>query len=131
MKDNYPLMTQSEERSAPWNEGEPTPIDVDCCVSYCMSKSMTVSAIFPNNDIDGVSLVCAFNSDVNALGIPTLLKELRHLTELHIERLRGRYDLISPCDKEKGRICSEIKYYESILSASKGWMVDDLDVEKE
>lgn len=131
MKDNYPLMTQSEERNAPWNDKEPTPIDIDCCVSYCMSKFMTVSAVFPNNDIDGVSLICAFNNDVNALGIPTLLKELGHLAELHIERLRDEYDLASLDDKARGKIHSEIKYYESILSASKGWMVDDLDVEKE
>ena len=43
MKDNYPLLSQSEERMAPWNQKDPAPTQVDCCVSYCLSKSMPVT----------------------------------------------------------------------------------------
>lgn len=136
MKDNYPILMQSEERNAPWNQKEPTPIDIDCCVSYCISKTMPVSvgsyeAIDGDNvNLENTNLIGEYNRDINAVGIPTLLCELRSLAKEKVERLKDEHHLTNN-KTFKGKIEREIKYYESMIEASKGWTIDDLDVEKE
>lgn len=136
MKDNCPILMQSEERDAPWNQEELRPIDVDCCVSYCMSKAMPISLskyrVIDDDTIDlgDVNLKFEFDNDIDALGIPTLLCELKHLAEVQIERLKDEHYLTNDVESKK-RIKKEIKYYELVVSAAQGWVVDDLDIEKE
>ena len=84
MKDNYPLLSQSEERMAPWNQKDPAPTQVDCCVSYCLSKSMPVTIsnydlIDDEPNFDNTNFIEEFENDNNALGILSLLTELQHL----------------------------------------------------
>lgn len=42
MKDNYPLLSQSEERMAPWNDKENMPKKVEVTVSITLSKTVEV-----------------------------------------------------------------------------------------
>lgn len=122
MKDNCPILTQSEERRAPWNDKEPIPTEVDCTVCYCMSKSMPVVVENYNED---TNLVEEFKNDSQALGIPTLLSELNKLCREKIERLRDELRLTT-LGKQKAR--KELEHCIEVLRASQGWIIDDLDV---
>lgn len=42
MKDNYPLLSQSEERIAPWNAKENMPKKVEVTVSITLSKTVEI-----------------------------------------------------------------------------------------
>lgn len=147
MKDNYPTLTQSQQREAPWNQVELPPTTVDCCVSYCMSKSMLVTVEnygapivlddafgnkedIPEYNFENTNFINEFENDGNAIGIPTLLAELQNLCMEKIERLRDEIDLTyTPEGKKKVR--REMAHCLSILNASRDWIVDDMDVIKE
>ena len=135
MKDNCPPLMQSEEARAPWNEKEPTPMQIDCTVCYCISKSMPVNVVSHNDNypkFEDVNFVEEYKNDNNAIGIPTLLNELQRLSEEKIEQLRTEGIMLDDNDKEtEKKILCQIKHYQSILKASKDWVVDDLDVIKE
>lgn len=148
MKDNYPMLTQSQLREAPWNQKDDEPIDVDCCVSYCMSKTMPVEIVnyvatmeednlhednmVPDYDFDDVNFIEEYKNDDNAIGIPTLLSELQRLCNERIEQLRTEGIMLDDVNKEdEARILKEIKHYQTVLKASKDWVIDDLDVVKE
>ena len=42
MRDNYPMMSQSEERNAPWNQDSLKPTKVSVCISITLSKTVEV-----------------------------------------------------------------------------------------
>lgn len=42
MKDNYPILSQTEEQEAPWNQKARKPVEVKVCVSITLSKTITV-----------------------------------------------------------------------------------------
>ena len=129
MKDNCPPLMQSEEARAPWNEKEPTSVLVDCTVCYCMSKSMPVEVHIFNDSLKDISFIEEFKNDSNALGIPTLLQELKRLSEEKIEQLRTEGIMLDENDKgEEKRILKQIKYYQNIQKAAEDWVVDELDV---
>lgn len=99
MKDNYPILSQSEERMAPWNQKDQEPIKVDCCVSYCLSKSMPV--IIKNYDVidgeesfDNTNFINEFNNDEKAFSLTSLLSELHHLSEEKINRLNDELTMM-------------------------------------
>ena len=148
MKDNYP-MGAAFNPSAPYNQSDPKPVEVDCCVSYSLSKSMPVKIQnynvseeyesdiddeghrychkFEENNFDETNFIDEFKNDNEAIGIPTLLKELQKLAseriaDLHIEKCM--YKGVRP----KEEVLKELKHYQVILEASQGWVVDDLDV---
>lgn len=142
MKNNYPTLMQSEERNAPWNQEELQPIEVDCSVCYCMSKSMPVQVLNyeTSEDVSGsfydegtkhffdnTNFIEEFKNDNNAIGIPTLLYELQELCKEKITKIEDKlnktnnYELLS----------KDLKHYKKILKAAKDWIVDDLDVIKE
>lgn len=141
MKDNYP-MGAALDPSAPYNQSDPKPVEVDCCVSYSLSKSMPVKIYnysiseeseseiddeghrycnkIQENHFDDTNFIEEFKNDDTAIGIPTLLEELRKLCR---EKQALAHFLT---DKEKAREYS--MYYERIIDATKRWVVDDLDV---
>lgn len=136
MKDNCPVMMQSEERNAPWNEKEPIPIQVDCTVCYCMSKSMPVEIINHNDnysEFEDINFIEEYKNDNHAMGIPTLLYELQNLCNKKIteieDRLNGANSYHSSSNYEA--LSKDLKHYMKVLKATKDWVVDDLDVIKD
>lgn len=136
MKDNIPMLTQTQQREAPWNQEELEPIKMDCSVCYCISKSMPVrienySINDEENCFDDTNFIQEFTQDSNAFGIPNLLKELEILIDEKISRLKLEKDWDSFRNRGHGsrQIDERIKYYKGLLKAAKGWVVDDLDVE--
>ena len=135
MKDNYPILSQSEEHIAPWNQKDPEPIKVDCCVSYCLSKSMPVT--IKNYDIidgeesfDNTNFINEFNNDEKAFSLTSLLTELHRLSEEKINRLNDELTMMySP--EGKNVINKELRYYKNISKATQNWIIDDLDVTME
>lgn len=148
MKDNYP-MGAALDPSAPYNQPNPEPVEVDCCVSYSLSKSMPVKVHnysvseeyesdiddeghrychkFNENNFDGTNFIEEFKNDDTAIGIPTLLKELQRLCKEKIEILRDEIALTYiPGGKKKVR--TEIAHYLYILNATRDWTIDELDV---
>ena len=150
---NYPPGTGDWDTSAPWNQQDnQEPTEVDCCVSYSLSKTMPVTITnyqlleeydadvddeghgycnrWIEKDFDDTDFIAEFNNDNKAIGIPTLLEELQSLAENHIEDLKEELDLLKPSANTltENKIKREIKHYESILKASKGWIVNELDV---
>lgn len=135
MKDNYPLLSQSEERIAPWNQRDPAPIQVDCCVSYCLSKSMPVTIsnydlIDDEPNFDNTNFIEEFENDNNAFGILSLLTELQHLSQEKINRLEDELS-ITHTPTAKAIVQKELNHYKNIYKATKDWVIDDLDVIKE
>lgn len=136
MKDNYPMLTQSQLREAPWMQEELIPIQVDCCISYCMSKTMPVwvenyGVSDGEGDFDITNFIKEFEGDGKAIGIPTLLEELQKLCWEKVGRLRDELELTYISKDEQRKAKKEIAHYLSLLNASKDWIVDDLDVTKE
>lgn len=135
MKDNYPILSQSEERIAPWNQKDPEPTQIDCCVSYCLSKSIPVTiknydVIDGENSFDNTNFIDEFNNDEKVLSLTSLLAELLHLSEEKINRLNDELTMMySP--EGKNVINKELEYYKNISKAAQGWIVDDLDVTME
>lgn len=135
MKDNYPILSQSEEHIAPWNQKDPEPIQIDCCVSYCLSKSMPVTiknydVINGENSFDNTNFINEFNNDEKAFSLTSLLAELHNLSEEKISRLNDELTMMySPEDKNV--INKELEYYKNISKAAQGWIIDDLDVTME
>lgn len=148
MKDNYP-MGAALDPSAPYNQSNPEPVEVDCCVSYSLSKSMPVKVQnynvseeyesdiddeghryyhkFKENNFDDTNFIEEFKNDDTAIGIPTLLKELKKLSQEAIDLYKEKLSIIS----DKSYIESfkkKIKHYEYLIKASEGWIVDELDV---
>lgn len=144
MKDNYPLMTSSQEAIAPWNQEENKPIQVDCSVCYCMSKSMPVwvesyntelvddrmheDNVVPEYNFEDTNFIQEFKGDGAAIGIPTLLEELQKLCQEKIERTKDELELPYIPENEKRKARKEMAHYLSVLNSSRGWVVDDLDV---
>lgn len=137
------------DSSAPYNQSDPEPVEVDCCVSYSLSKSMPVkvhnynvseeyesdiddeghrySHKFNENSFDDTNFIGEFKNDDEAIGIPTLLKELKKLSQEAIDLYKTNLDIIS--DQSYIRVLKEkIKHYEYLIKASEGWIVDELDV---
>ena len=138
MKDNVPILMQSELGSAPWNQSEMEPIQADCTVCYCISKTMPVEVRNYTKDdagtyLDDTNLMDEYNNDSKAIGIPTLLEELQELSQKRIEELRTELTMTTRFTPEGTReqIISDIRHYEKIIKASKDWVVDDLDIIKE
>ena len=148
MKDNYP-MGAAFNPSAPYNQPDSEPVEVDCCVSYSLSKSMSVKIQnystsdeyesdiddkghrychkFNENNFDDTNFIEEFKNDTEAIGIPTLLKELKKLSQEAIDLCKENLGIIS--DQSYIRALKEkIKHYEWLIKASEGWVVDDLDV---
>lgn len=148
MKDNYP-MGAALNPSAPYNQSDPKPVEVDCCVSYSLSKSMPVKIQnystseeyesdiddeghrychkFNESNFDDTNFIEEFKNDTEAIGIPTLLKELKKLSQEAIDLYKENLGIIS--DQSYIRALKEkIKHYEWLIKASEGWVVDDLDV---
>jgi len=132
MKDNCPVMMQSEEARAPWNEKEPTPIQVDCTVCYCMSKSMPVNIVNHHDNYskyEDVNFIEEYKNDNHAIGIPTLLSELQRLCDEKIAQLRTEGIMLEDNEKSlQNKIIKKIKHYQKVLKASEDWVIDDLDV---
>ena len=135
MKDNVPVLTQCQEKDAPWKQEDPAPVQIDCTVCYCMSKSMPVKVEHYSMEEDepvftDTSFIQEFVQDPCAFGIPALLDELQKLCRDRIEKLRDEIRLTYyPGSKKKVR--EEIIHYQTILNASRSWIVDDLDVCKD
>ena len=135
MKDNYPTLSQSEERMAPWNQKDPEPIQIDCCVSYCLSKSMPVTirnydVIDGENSFDNTNFINEFNNDEKAFSLTSLLAELHNLSEEKISRLNDELTMMY-YPEGKNVINKELEYYKNISKAAQGWIIDDLDVTME
>lgn len=138
--------------SCPWNQSDPKPVEVDCCVSYSLSKSMPVKVTdykvseeyesevddeghrycnkIQENDFDNTNFFEEFKNDDEAIGIPTLLKELRTLCQETIDSYKATMDIITQdsSDENIKSMKKKIKQYELLIKASEGWIVDDLDV---
>lgn len=142
---DYPL--GADNSNAPWNQHDPKPIDVNCCVSYCLSKTIPVLvtnytiteeydsdiddeghsqyAQWTATNFDNTDFEEEFTNDSSALGIPDLLEYLRQLSEEKIERLKDEYSLTT--NKEtKYTIQQNINQYNAIIQASKDWFIDEM-----
>lgn len=135
MKDNYPILSQSEERMAPWNQKDQEPIKVDCCVSYCLSKSMPVT--IKNYDIidgeesfDNTNLIEEFDNNNKVCSLDFLLAELHNLSQEKINRLEDELS-ITQTPTAKAIVQKELNHYKIISKATQGWIIDDLDVTME
>lgn len=135
MKDNYPILSQSEERMAPWNQKDQEPIKVDCCVSYCLSKSMLVT--IKNYDIidgeesfDNTNLIEEFDNNNKVCSLDFLLAELHNLSQEKINRLEDELS-ITQTPTAKAIVQKELNHYKIISKATQGWIIDDLDVTME
>ena len=148
MKDNYP-MGAALDPSAPYNQSDPKPVEIDCCVSYSMSKSMPVKIQnystseeyesdiddegrrychkFEENNFDDTNFIEEFKNDDTAFGIPALLTELQKLVKERVKELTDNFNLTKSYSVRQ-KIREQINHYESILQASKDWVVDELDV---
>lgn len=147
--ENYPSNIDPRASYCPWNQSDPKPVEVDCCVSYSLSKSMPVKVHnyntseeyesnmddeghrychkFQENNFDDTNFIEEFKNDTEAIGIPTLLKELKKLSQEAIDLCKENLGIIS--DQSYIRALKEkIKHYEWLIKASEGWVVDDLDV---
>lgn len=151
MKDNYP-MGAALDPSAPYNQSDPKPVEVDCCVSYSLSKSMPVKIQnystseeyesdmddeghrycnkIQENHFDDTNFIEEFKNDSDALGIPTLLMELQNLCKETIEVRKRQIEMTKNVDGyEYIKILEkDIQHYELLIKASKDWVVDELDV---
>ena len=135
MKDNYPLLSQFEERMAPWNQKDPKPTQVDCCVSYCLSKSMPVT--IKNYDIidgeesfDNTNLIEEFDNNNKVCSLDFLLTELHNLSQEKINRLEDELS-ITQTPTAKAIVQKELNHYKIISKATQGWIIDDLAVTME
>ena len=148
MKDNYP-MGAALDPSAPYNQSDPEPVEVDCCVSYSLSKSMPVKIQnystseeyesdmddeghrychkLQENNFDDTNFTEEFKNDNTAFGIPALLTELQKLVKERVKELTDNFNLTKSYSVRQ-KIREQINHYESILQASKDWVVDELDV---
>lgn len=148
MKDNYP-MGAAIDPSAPYNQSDPKPVEIDCCVSYSLSKSMPVKIQnystseeyesdidnegqrychkFQENNFDDTNFTEEFKNDNTAFGIPALLTELQKLVKERVKELTDNFNLTKSYSVRQ-KIREKVNHYESILQASKDWVVDELDV---
>lgn len=148
MKDNYP-MGAALDPSAPYNQSDPEPVEVDCCVSYSLSKSMPIKIQnysvseeyesdiddeghrychkFKENNFDDTNFIEEFKNDNEAIDIPTLLKELQKLVKERVKELTDIFNLTKSYSVRQ-KIRKKINHYESILQASMDWTIDELDV---
>ncbi len=148
MKDNYPIGAALDS-SAPYNQSDPKPVEVDCCVSYSLSKSMPVKIQnystseeyesdmdddghrycnkIQENNFDDTNFIEEFKNDDTAFGIPALLTELQKLVKERVKELTDNFNLTKSYSVRQ-KIREKVNHYESILQASKDWVVDDLDV---
>lgn len=148
MKDNYP-MGAALDPSAPYNQSDPKPVEVDCCVSYSLSKSMPIKIQnystseeyesdmddeghrychkLQENNFDDTNFTEEFKNDNTAFGIPALLTELQKLVKERVKELTDNFNLTKSYSVRQ-KIREQINHYESILQASKDWVVDELDV---
>ena len=151
MKDNYPMGTALDP-SAPYNQSDPKPVEVDCCVSYSLSKSMPVKIHnysiseeyesdiddeghrychkFEENSFDETDFIDEFKNDSDALGIPTLLMELQNLCKETIEVRKRQIEMTKNVDGYEyiKKLEKDIQHYELLIKASEGWTIDELDV---
>lgn len=148
MKDNYP-MGAALDPSAPYNQPNPEPVEVDCCVSYSLSKSMPVKVHnysvseeyesdiddeghrychkFEDNNFDDTNFIEEFMNDDTAYGIPDLLTELQKLIKDRVKELTDNFNLTKSYSVRQ-KIREQINHYESVLQASQNWTIDELDV---
>ena len=135
MKDNYPLLSQSEKHIAPWNQKDPKPTQVDCCISYCLSKSMPVTiknydVIDGQNNFDNTNLIEEFDNNNKICSLDFLLAELHNLSQEKINRLEDELS-ITQTSTAKAIVQKELNHYKIISKATQGWTVDDLAVTME
>lgn len=145
-------MGADNDPNAPYNQSDPKPVKVDCCVSYSLSKSMPVNVTnysiseeyesevddeghrycnkIQENDFDDTNFFEEFKNDDDALGIPILLRELQNLCKENIEVRKRQIEITKNVDGyEFIKILEkDIQHYELLIKASEGWIVDDLDV---
>lgn len=147
--ENYPSNIDPRASYCPWNQSDPEPVEVDCCVSYCLSKSMPVKVHnysvyeeyesdiddeghrychkLQENNFDDTNFIEEFKNDNAAIGIPTLLKELQKLVKERVKELIDKFNLTKSYNLRQ-KIRKQINHYESILQATKDWTIDELDV---
>lgn len=148
MKDNYPIGAALDP-SAPYNQSDSKPVEVDCCVSYSLSKSMPVKIQNYNvseeyesdmddeghrychklqeNNFDDTNFTEEFKNDNTAFGIPALLTELQKLVKERVKELTDNFNLTKSYSVRQ-KIREQVNHYESVLQASQNWIVDELDV---
>ena len=147
--ENYPSNIDPRASYCPWNQSDPEPVEVDCCVSYSLSKSMPVKIQnystseeyesdiddegqrychkFQENNFDDTNFIEEFKNDDTAFGIPALLTELQKLVKERVKELTDNFNLTKSYSVRQ-KIREQVNHYESILQASKDWVVDELDV---
>ena len=147
--ENYPSNIDPRASYCPWNQSDPKPVEVDCCVSYSLSKSMPVKIQnystseeyesdmdddghrycnkIQENNFNDTNFIEEFNNDDTAFGIPALLTELQKLVKERVKELTDNFNLTKSYSVRQ-KIREQINHYESILQASKDWVVDELDV---
>ena len=149
--ENYPSNIDPRASYCPWNQSDPKPVEIDCCVSYSLSKSMPVKIQnyntseeyesdiddegqrychkFQENNFDNTNFIEEFKNDDTAIGIPTLLKELPKLAGYMIEQLRTEGIMLDENDKKRSKeIINQIKHYQALIRAAENWTIDELDV---
>lgn len=148
MKDNYPIGATLDP-SAPYNQSDPEPVEVDCCVSYSLSKSMPVKVQnysvseeyesdidddghkychkLQENNFDDTNFIEEFKNDNAAIGIPTLLKELQKLVKERVKELIDKFNLTKSYNLRQ-KIRKQINHYQALIRAAEDWTIDELDV---
>ena len=120
MRDNYPMMSQSEERNAPWNQDSLKPTKVSVCISITLSKTVEVMVddykVEKNIDEDG-NLDIQY--DFSDCDLKKAVEEQITLPHQAFEELYGTVYL------------SEDRKSERVIEDLRGWTVDDFEVVEE
>lgn len=129
MSCNYPMMSQSQLNSAPWNDKENSVIERDCEVTETISRKVSLSTADyvaeEDWDDDFGKCVSADTSDTNWAGEYsnqeyTVLELIDKLKEYVKEDIRT-----TPPNTSNGR------HLKRLLSACNGWEQVELEVEEE
>lgn len=140
----YPPGAENDP-NAPYNQSEPDPIEVECCVEYNIYKHMPV--LIKNyieeqeyecdrDDeggsythyrtvpcFEGTDMEEEFEDDDEAIGIPQLLEELQKYAEQDISSKKDALKNPALLDKQRYELKKQIAHSEKILEAAKGWDV--------
>lgn len=112
MKDNYPMMSQLEEKNAPWNQEEQPSKEIEVCISMTISKTVKIKV----NDY-------VAEEDMGEDGRPDVQYnfsdcDLKGAVENQIYLPDEAYKYLHPSVTNRERIKKDLS----------GWTVDDFEV---
>lgn len=129
MSCNYPMMSQSQLNSAPWNEKEQSVITRDCEITETVTRKVTLATTDYSADSD-------YDDELGACSSVDTTE-----TDWVAEYEEQEYTVLELIDKLKKYVEEDIKntspntgnsrHLKRLLSACNGWEQVELEVEEE